>query len=83
MNIVVIIWKIFQSKRHDMDKHTRGSWQELLDYRFYYERLGILLLHPVSSVATRYISMTRYKTVANIRLKLLRKITLEFFLLDY
>ena len=39
MNIIGIIWKIFQSKPRQLDKDASASWQELFDTRFNYERL--------------------------------------------
>ena len=46
------------------------SCQELLDFRFYYEKLVIRLLFTVSSVPSSYVSIKLYRTVVNIRIEL-------------
>ena len=77
MIISIIIWKIlhihysiFQSKRYYMDKYMSKPCQELLDSRFYCERLVILLLYTVSSVPSSCISIKLYLTIVNIKTKL-------------
>lgn len=70
------IWKLFQSEpyhvyKHTSEepchvyKHTSESCQELLDSRFYYGTLVILLLYTVSSVASSCISIKVYLTDIN------------------
>ena len=77
MIISIIIWKIlhiqcliFQSKQYYMDKYMSKSCQELLDSRFYCERLVILLLYTVSSLPSSCIFIKLYLIIVNIRIKL-------------
>ena len=73
MNISEIIWRLFQSGPYHMDKHTSESCQELLDSRFYYERMVILLLYIVPRACSSFISIKLYRTVVNIEIELLGK----------
>ena len=54
-------------------KHTGQSCQELLDSRFYYERLVILLLYAVSSVPSSCVYIKLDRTVVNVEIELLGK----------
>ena len=75
MNISAVIWETFQSKVHHMDRQKSESWLGILDSRFCYKILIILLLHAVavSSIFTYYISIKLYWTVVNRKIELLEK----------
>ena len=56
-----------------MDKDTSESWQELLDTRFYFERMVVVLLHIQCQMYLPAVSIYLYRTVVNTKIKLLRK----------
>lgn len=53
MNIITIIWKMFQSTFYHLDKDKGEPWQELIGTRFYYEMLaGSSFVYAMLSVPT-------------------------------
>ena len=60
---------------HHMDSHTSKSYQELLEYPQYYQRMVILLLHIVSKEL--------YQNTVNIRIELPEKSELDILEANY